>query len=224
MTSPTSPTTMPDAIRNAVLYQLLNIHTAFPGMVVSYDFTTKKASIQPMVDKKYTDGTTQAMPILNNVPVIFPFASGASITFPVNAGDYCLVVCCERSIDNFLSTGAQVPPTDPRKFDLSDGVAIMGLLPFTETSPATNNTDFLIGYSGSEIRIKPNGDVTIKTAGKVAIGNPTTEVLQVISTLMTYLQGGAVMGPAFNGPLNAAFTALVASLQTQLNAIKGTIT
>lgn len=224
MSSPTSPTTMVDAIRNAVIYQLLNIHTAFPGAVVTYDYSTKKASIQPLVDKKYTDGTTQAMPILNNVPVIFPFASGASITFPVSAGDYCLVLCCERSIDNFLSNGAQSPPSDPRKFDLSDGVAIMGLMPFSETSPATNNTDFLIGYSGSEIRIKPNGDVTIKTAGKVAIGNPTTEVLQVISTLMTYLQGAAVTGTVLGGPLNPAFTALVAALQTQLNAIKGTIT
>jgi hypothetical protein len=214
---------MTDAIRNAILYQLLNIHTAFPAKIVNYDYKTKKANVQPMVDKKYTDGTTEPMPILNNVPVIFPFAGGASITFPVNAGDYCLIICCERSIDNFLATGQQLPPTDPRKLDLSDGVAIMGLLPFTETSPAQNNSDFLINYANSYITIKQNGDVLIKTSGKVAIGNSTTEVLQVISTLMTYLQGAAVTGTALGGPLNPAFTALVATLQTQLNAIKGTI-
>lgn len=225
MSSPTSPTTMTDAIRNAILYQLLNIHTAFPGKVITYEFAMKKASIQPMIDKKYTDGTTEPMPILNNVPVIFPFAGGASITFPVNPGDYCLVVCCERSIDNFLSNGQQAAPTDPRKFDLSDGVAIMGLLPFNENSPAQNNSDFLISYAGSEIAIKQNGDVMIKTAGKVAIGNLTTEVLDVLSQALGFIAnplGVVVPSVPFTGPLADAAASL--ALQTQLNIIKGTIT
>jgi hypothetical protein len=220
----TSPNTMTDAIRNSVLYQLMNIHTAFPGSIVDYDYTTQKASIQPVIDKKYTDGTTQPMPILNNVPVIFPSSGGAGITMPVKPGDTCLVVCCERSIDDWLATGTQGPPFDPRKLDLSDGVAIMGLYPFTETSTADNNTDLLVSYSGSSIRIKENGDILIKTSSKVAIGTATTEVLDVISQLMTLLQGGLVMGAAFNGPLNVAFTSQVSTLQTQLNTIKGTIT
>src|SRR5574337_198010 len=119
----TSPTTMTDAVRNAVLYQLMNIHTAFPAQIIDYDYTTKKASVQPSLNKKYTDGTVQPMPVLSNVPVIFPYASGASITFPVNEGDYCLVICCERSIDDWLNIGGQLTPSDPRKLDLSDAVA-----------------------------------------------------------------------------------------------------
>ena len=219
---------MTDAIRNAILYQLLNIHTAFPGKIVSYEFETKKAQIQPMVDKKYTDGTTEPMPVLNNVPVIFPFASGASITFPVNEGDYCLVLCCERSIDNFLANGQQAAPTDPRKFDLSDGVAIMGLLPFNETSPAQNNTDFAISYAGSEIVIKQNGDVMIKTANKVAIGNLTTEVLDVLSQTLGFLSSLTAIPPIATSPPTPTqpltFATAAGLLKTQLDAIKGTIT
>lgn len=222
--SPTSPNSMADAIRNAVLYQLLNIHTAMPGKVVSYDYTSKKAQIQPMVDKKYTDGTTEPMPVLNNVPVIFPFAGGASITFPVNPGDFCLVICCERSIDNFLAQGQQSPPTDPRKFDLSDGVAIMGLLPFNQTSPASSNDEFLISYAGSKIKIASNGDVTIQTARKVAIGTVSTEVLDVLSQALGFIAnplGVAVPSVPFTGPLADATSA--AALKVQLDAIKGTI-
>lgn len=223
MTGPTSPNSMADAIRNAILYQLNNIHTAFPGKIITYDYTTKKASVQPMVDKKYTTGP-EPMPVLNNVPVIFPYAGGASITFPVNEGDFCLVVCCERSIDNFLSNGQQSPPTDPRKFDLSDGVAIMGLLPFNETSPADNNSDFLISYAGSKIRIKQDGAVVIETASTIAIGNQIAELVDVVSTILSYIAnpvGVVVPAVPFTGPLADAVAAGL--LKVQLDLIKGTI-
>lgn len=213
----TSPTTLTDAIRNAVLYQLMNIHTAFPGKVISYDYTQKKAVIQPQINKKYTDGTVQAMPILNNVPVIFPFASGASITFPVNEGDYCLVLCCERSIDEWLTTARQAAPNDPRKLDISDAVAIMGLLPFTETSPADNNTDFLISYQGSKIRIKENGAIVIQTSDTVAIGSQAVELLQTLITLLNSFT-------AFSGsdPYPTVATAALAAI-ADLTSIQGTI-
>lgn len=219
----TSPIDMPSAIRQAILYQLGTIHTALPGSIVSYDYTNQKASVQPLLNKAWADGTFTPMPILNSVPIIFPRAGGASLTFPVLSGDTCLLVFLERSIDLWLTMGGQVNPDDPRKFDLSDAVAIVGLSPFSETSQALNNEDVLLTYQNSSITIKQTGDIIINTSGKVAIGNSTTEVLDVLSTLMTYLQGAAVTGVALSGPLNPTFTALVATLQTQLNLIKGTI-
>ncbi len=228
----TSPNTMTDAIRNAILYQLSNIHTAFPARIVDYDYTIKQAVVQPLINKVYTDrtivpategvtadGPIQAMPLLNNVPVIFPFASGASITFPVNKGDYCLVICCERAIDLFLTFGGQVTPNDPRKLDLSDAVAIMGLLPFTETSPADNNTDFLISYAGSKIRIKPTGAVVIETSSTIAIGTPITEVLDVLSQTLNLLATSVTTTPSSPFGFAGAWLAL----KTQLDLIKGSI-
>lgn len=212
----TSPVTMSQAITNAIQYQLMNIHTAFPGKIVSYDYTTKKGVIQPLINRKYTDGTVQAMPLLNAVPVIFPFASGASITFPVNAGDTCLVICCERSITNWLESGNQTAPQDPRRLDLSDGVAIMGLLPFTETSPATNNEDFLITYKGSSITIKANGDIELNTSNKVAIGNQTVELLDVLSQTLGLLATSVTTNPG----TPFAFASQWATLQAQIDTIK----
>lgn len=212
----TSPSTLTQAVDNAITSRLVDIHTAFPGQIVEYDFTKKLAKIQPVINKKYATGEVQPMPILNNVPVIFPFSGGASITFPVNPGDFCLVICCERSIDNWLATGTQTAPADPRILDLSDGVAIMGLLPFTETSPAENNDDMLISYQGSSITIKKNGDVIINTSNRMSIGSNTTEILDVLSQTLGFLSASVttVEGTPFEFATNWG------ALQTQIDALK----
>jgi Phage protein Gp138 N-terminal domain len=220
----TSPTTLSDAVRAAVLYQLNIIHTSFPGIIVSYDFTTQKATIQPALNKKYTDGVVRSMPILNNVPVIFPRSGGAALTFPISPGDTVLVICSERSLDNWLNTGGQVTPVDPRKFDLSDGIAIPGLFPFSQSSPAPNNSDVVLQYQGSKIIIDSTGNVKIETSATVAIGNSAVEVLNILSQALGLLAGAAtVVVPVtpFTGPL--AISAALTALQAQLNTIKGTI-
>lgn len=227
-----NPVTLNDAIRAAIEYRLNNLHTALPAAIISYDYTTQKASVQPLLNKVWAAGTattnnqdiandlTTPMPVLENVPVIFPRAGGASLTFPVVQGDTCLLLFIERSTDLWLTVGGQVSPDDNRKFDLSDAVAIMGLFPFTETSAATNNEDVLLTFAGSSIRIKPDGEVDIKTASKVAIGTAATEVLDVISQLLGYLSTSLTTTDAT--PIDNALN--YGLLQTQLDAIKGTIT
>lgn len=221
----TSPNTLSDAVRNAVIYNLCNIDTAFPGQIVSYDPVLRKASIQPTVNRKYSDGTVQPMPILNSVPVMMPFSGGASITFPISVGDTCLVVCCERSITEWLNQGIQVTPNDPRIFSLADAVAIMGLLPFTVTNPNTSNDEFVIGYNGSQIVIRNNGDIIIETANKVAIGNSTAEVLDIIERILGILstslteEPGDIIQQSPLPPNGDSYT----SLMTLISNLKATI-
>lgn len=216
-----TPVTFTDAITNAIQYSLNGIHTAFPGKIISYDPVKRSASIQPQVDKKYTNGVTQALPILNNVPVMLPGNSSFTFSFPISPGDFCLVVCCERSIDNWLESGNQGPPSDPRKLDLSDGVAIMGLMPFSEDSNAQNNSGFEITFAGSTISIDSLGNVVIKTSNKVAIGNNVTEVLDVISSFIGNMITAIYAPPT--GVLDPVTAASLTLLQTQIDALKGTI-
>lgn len=186
----TAPITLNDAIGLAIDFKLNNLHTALPASIVNYDYTTQKANVQPLLNKFWTDANIgnppppSQMPIINNVPVIFPRAGGASLTFPVSAGDTCLLLFIERSTDLWKTQGGQVTPDDNRKFDLSDAVAIMGLFPFTETSSATNNTDMLLTYAGSKIRIKQDGAVVIETATSIAIGSESVELIQTLITLL----------------------------------------
>lgn len=205
---------MPDAIRQAILYQLNNVHTAMPGAVISYDFATQKASVQPLLNKFWSDGTSSPLPVLENVPIIFPRAGGASLTFPVVEGDSCLLLFSERSIDEWVNTGGQVSTKDSRKFDLSDAVAIMGLSPFSSPSLAENNTDLLLTYAGSKIRIRQTGAVEIETSTTIALGTNTIELLDTLITLFTaYVAAGsfALAKPAFT------------TAATNLTLIKGTI-
>lgn len=219
-----APISLTDAIRQACLYHQANMHVSLPAEIIEYNFVKQKATVQPLLNKAWADGTETPMPVLENVPVIFPRSGGASLTFPVTKGDTCLLVFIERSTDLWLTVGGQVTPDDDRKFDLSDAVAIMGLFPFVENSQADNNDDVVLTYEGSNIRIQKNGNIQIKTSNKVAIGNSTDELLDILYQLLGLLQGGAVMGASFGGPLNAAFIGQVLNLQTKLNNIKGTIT
>ncbi len=214
-------TTMTDAMRQAVLFQLYDVHTALPGQIISYDYSIQKATIQPCLKKSYLDGTTQEMPILNNVPVIFPRSGEASLTFPVLPGDTCLLLFIERSTDLWKSVGGVVAPNDPRKFDLSDAVAIMGLLPFSENSLSENNEDVLLTYKNSSIRIKASGDIQIETASKVAIGNTSAEVLDIVSSILGILITSVTTAPG--SPIFQGVGPTYASLKLALDSIKGSI-
>lgn len=220
-----SPISMADAIRQSILYQLNFIHTCLPGAIVSYDYTKQKAAIQPLLNKISFDDTDIPLPILQNVPVVFPRSGGASLTFPVSVGDTCLIIFIERSIDLWKTNGGQVTPDDNRKFNLSDGVAIMGLFPFSENSKAENNSDVMLTYNDSSIKIKNNGDVIIETASKIAIGNSVTELLQEISDTLAAIQLITVTVPSGGSggifPINN--TATFSSLQVKIDAIKGLI-
>ena len=80
-----------------------NIHTAMPGQVVSYNPSTNRASVQPNGAYKSEDGRNIRYPIIHNVPIQFPMGQGgtAGITFPINAGDGCLLVFSETQNDDF---------------------------------------------------------------------------------------------------------------------------
>lgn len=214
-----------DIIGNAIQAVLNNVHTATIGIVQAFDSTTGKAAIQPAINKQFSEGP-EPMPVLYNVPIIFPRGQGFSLSFPVVQGDYVLVVFCERSIDLWKSVGGQVNPNDYRKFDLSDGIAIPGILPFN--SPQTPIDGFTIEYAGSKIQILPSGDVKILTSGTIAIGSAVVELLQKISDTLAGIASitttvtvpsvpfGPVPFPIDNA---ATFTAL----QAQIDSIKGTL-
>lgn len=220
MTSPT------DIFRNSVWSVLNTIHTALPGIVKEYDPTTNKATIQPALNKAYETGPME-MPLMENVPIMFQAGANFAINFPIKEGDYVLLVFCERSIDLWKSVGGQVTPDDPRKFHLSDAVAIPGLMPFAGFTSTNNNEDFIISFAGSEIRIKANGDIQIKTASKIAIGSQAVELLQQISDTLAGIAAITVTVPPGTEPpapfpIDNAST--FTTIQSQIDSIKGLIT
>lgn len=150
-----------DVLARAVENILSSVHTAFPGTIEKYDYTTGKADIAPSVGRKFDDGSEVEMPVIPSVPVVWPRSSLGSISFPLSRGDGVLVVCSERSIDDWLSKGGKVIPSDGRRFDLCDAVAIPGLFSFNVSTKIVNNEDFQIIFKDNRILIKSNGDIEV---------------------------------------------------------------
>lgn len=180
-------TTLTDAIRGAIQYQFSGMHTAMPATFVSFDASECSATVQPSVNKNYLDGSTAELPVIYKVPVLFPVAGQASITFPINPGDYCLLVICERSLEEWKRLGINEKPIDRRKFNLSDAIAIPGLIPFTETMP-TIGDGLTLRFGSSTITIGSDGQVQIDSGSQTTTISATGNI--TISTTGSLLVNG----------------------------------
>jgi len=118
------------AIRSSLAGHQATVWTALPGIITSYDADTITAQVQPALHALYTgpDQTQEwkAMPIIPDVPVIFPRGGQYALTFPVQQGDECLIVFSSRCIDNWWQQGGVQTQRELRMHDLSDGFAIPG--------------------------------------------------------------------------------------------------
>lgn len=152
------------AIENVIWSVLANANVCMPGKVESYSFSDQKANIQPLIKRKYKDGSVDSYPVLTNVPVVWLRTARSGFVFPLKKGDGVLIVFIQRSTERWRSsTGEEVEPADSRKFDLSDAVAIPGLYSLKQENIAENNDDLLIKHEGTKVRIKKNGQVEIQS-------------------------------------------------------------
>ncbi|EMU6896055.1 translation initiation factor IF-2 [Serratia marcescens] len=101
-----------------------------PGIIQSFDAGAVTATIQPAVKAsvRQSDGalSSVALPLLVDVPVVFPRGGGVTLTFPVAAGDECLVVVADRCIDYWWQNGGVQEPVDQRQHHLADAFAMVG--------------------------------------------------------------------------------------------------
>jgi len=122
-----------EALRIAMEGMRASLWTALPGIVQSFntdDAGKVTAVIQPAIKgvTQKPDGSYEAvnLPLLPDVPVVFPRGGGCTLTFPVKAGDECLVIFSSRCIDAWWQSGGVQLPMEPRMHALSDGFAILG--------------------------------------------------------------------------------------------------
>lgn len=208
-------TTLSDAVRYAIISHLNNVHTALPAKIISYDSSKKKAKVQPTLNKRYANGQNIEMPIINGVPVVFPSSSNFSMTWPLSANDYVLLVFSERSTAEWLNKGGLVTPQDPRKFDLSDAIAIPGLMPYIESNTNSNN-DFTVKIGDATFKMSPDG--------KFCFSGQNEELMSILDELFTTIEAitvsadqGGVPNPII--PINNITD--FQALQVRFNQLKG---
>lgn len=146
------------AIRAAVQAALMQVHTAMPGIVKSFDPASQTATVQPALQREYVDLGAMALPPVPKVPVLFLGGGGNALTFPVAPGDECLLVFSERAIDNWFQAGGVRDVSDHRFHDLTDGFAIVGFrsLPHKLSDFVTDGFELRgTGYLGGKAGARP---------------------------------------------------------------------
>lgn len=110
------------------------IRTSIPAEVLDYNADKQTITAQVTIRSRYIDKDTEESisylpkPI-SNVPVAFPMANGFSFTWPLFPGDKVMLLIADRSISEWKSTAQQDnEPIDKRRFDLSDAIALPGLV------------------------------------------------------------------------------------------------
>jgi hypothetical protein len=153
-----------ELIQQALDKVMSELHVCMPGRIILFEESTRKARVQPLLNRTYQDGTSQPMPIISGVPVLRMMGAGrqASLDMPVLPGDGCLILFADRSMDNWLSSGGSVLPDDKRKHSLSDAIAIVGLEPFNVTGPAEDNVNVKLKNFLSELVLTPSGQFNLK--------------------------------------------------------------
>lgn len=169
-----------ELLDNCLSYQLDDLHTMLPAVIIAIDYTTRKVSVQPTIKKRKRDGDSDAkglqdMAIIQNVPLVTPASKLAMLSIPVKVGDEVLLGFFERSVDNYLYSDGSKPidPQDYRKHDYNDAVAIIGLNTFKSAlGMHPENVVLLMNADTSKeckLSLTPSGEVVIDSPLKITL-------------------------------------------------------
>jgi hypothetical protein len=181
------------------VFSSLNCHQV--GEIVSFNSALQTATVKIATNKQVVDYTKQPpafvylpYPLLTDCPVHFASGGSGRLTFPVTAGDPCVILFNDRDIDNWFEGGANTPPNSARAHDLSDGLVLVGFRNKVNALASFYASGAELAFAGGRLRIND----------KVALDGALSSlkaVLNAVTTALTALD-------AKTGPSAAAAIAL----------------
>lgn len=128
------------------------------GIIQSFDHEKQKATIQIALkqitsvdsigNKTYTE-----YPLLIDCPVMVLFGGVDFMSMPIVEGDNCIVLFNDREIDNWFTNGGVQAPTSSRVHDISDGIAIVGIRPLTNSIATYLANGIRLSHGGGSSRM-----------------------------------------------------------------------
>ncbi|HDV6327436.1 TPA: hypothetical protein RJR39_003529 [Burkholderia cenocepacia] len=205
-----------EALKHAIGARLTEVWTALPGMVESFDPAAMTVAVQLGTKDsiRNEDGTisTSPFPLLTDCPVVWQGGGGVTATFPIAAGDECLVVFASRCIDAWWQSGGVQEQAEPRMHSLADGFALVGVRsrPRALSGVSTTSAQLRSDDGATYIDLNPTlQKVRIVAPGGFDVVAPlsTFSAAVTITGLLTFvggMVGSALSGAAavFNGVLN----------------------
>lgn len=183
------------------------------GTIISFDASNQTCQVSVNYKKSVFQANAAGeiveqlvnYPTLADVPVLFIGGGQGVLTFPVAAGDECIVLFNDRDFDNWLTTGnTGAASNSPRLHSLSDGMAVVGLRSypnaisdFNEEVPEFRSLDGTTAFSPGADAATMRADTTtakVNTGGKFIVTNPTGEMLAALDAMFTALQAATAGG------------------------------
>jgi hypothetical protein len=197
-----------EILRLAAKAALGGVRVCIPAVVVAYDRAAQTITAQVVVRSRYLDENGQPVTYLPkpipNVPVQFPAGGGGSLTFDLEAGDPVTLLVADRSLDEWKTTGQEDnTPAHPRRFDLTDAIALPGGQSPATPLPGAAVADGAAVLRGSPVKLGAGtatervilGDAFFadlqpalaELAAISAVGIPTTNVIALLTAITTAL-------------------------------------
>lgn len=184
-------------LRSTITNLTKNLRVALPGRIESYDSTTQKASVKPLISDSYLNETgervEEPIPVIDSVPVVNLNGGGFYLTFPIKKGDIVLLIFSSSSLDRWLSLGGEVDPLDDRRHDISDAIAIPGLKSFSSPLPNVPSSSVFLGKPSNGIEVT---DSEVKAGGsnKLATHQDLVSLKNILNSWTPVaMDGGAAL-------------------------------
>ncbi len=192
--------TLAEVIRSAIAAGASDLRVSIPASVERVDLAKGLIDARPLVKDLVGDRsdalTALSMPVITNVPVVWPGAGGFRLTFPIDKGDTVLLVFADRSLDVWLAKGGEVDPADPRHHALSDAIAIPGLRDFKSPWSGAASDGITLGKDGGlQVKVK---QATIELGGTDEPAAMATTLKNYVDLLKVWLD--ALVLPTAVGP------------------------
>jgi len=174
--------------------------TAMPAVVLKVDLAKMTCEVQVTIQARLRNPDQShywvTLPPLVDCPLIFPSGGGFTLTFPVKAGDECLVVFASRCIDTWWQSGGTGVQADFRMHDLSDGFVLVGPRSQPRVLTGVSSSDVVLrnDENTSRVSIAPGGAIALTSPVSVSITAPAVNITGNVSTTGTLKNNGVNVG------------------------------
>jgi hypothetical protein len=214
--------TISDVIRGAIEAFLAEVHTLKVGRVEKYDNTQQVANIKIVMRRPFNIGADEVdheeIPLLYNVPVLWPRAGGFIVHLPIQEGDHILVGFTDDDISAWRTSGSESEPNDRRRHSLGSAVAFgLGIGHLTDVLSINpldlaarlagmvlgeDGTDRIIAWTDSAITVG-RANPLLNRSSFVALADRTEARITALEAAVTTLTASVI---ALNAAVAAAAT------------------
>ena len=196
-----------ELIKRAVENRLLDVHTAIVARVESYNSKEQTVDVRPQLkhalEGKDGELVFEKLPIIADVPVLFPRAGGFFISFPIQEGDFVQLFFNESPISDWWNQ--EETNIETTRHSLGGAVAIPGVYPKEDSLAEVSTENMVLGKEeGTQIHLLKDeirlGDKDSEEA--LAFAEPVLEAFKsIINKFNSHIHPG--LGKPILPPITA---------------------